>query len=153
VTRVPGTAVFLVSRAGGTPIVLLHHVKHNHVLHEQLVLLNVQPAPTPQVATRERVRVRELGQGFYELVVSFGFMEAMDVPAAIEQAVRVGLLPAHGAVSYFLGRETLLVSRKPGLALWRKWLFIVMARNSRSAASFFQLPPNRVVELGAQVEL
>jgi len=151
--RVPGTAVFMSSRSGGAPVVLLHHVKHNQMLHERVVLLTVETAPRPHVATRERTTVRELGDGFFEVVARFGFMESPRVPEALAAAAERGLPGDGKPLSYYLGRETLLLGRRPGLATWRKAIFILMARNARSAGSFFGLPPNRVVELGGQVEL
>ena len=174
--RVPGVAVFLTSVTGGAPPVLLHHLKHNKVLHERVMLLSVTNQEIPQVSTAERVRCRELGQGFYEVLASYGFMETPDVPAVLQ---RLGRETGDGRpvplnvmeTSFYLGRETLIpVDRRrrgktasrpapppsalqePEMSRWRKKLFIFMTRNAQSATAFFGLPPNRVVELGAQIQ-
>ncbi len=162
--RVPGTAVFLTSDTTGAPPVLLHHLKHNKVLHERVMLMSVVTEEIPQVDQEERVECRELGEGFYQVVAHYGFMETPDIPAVLRQLSTVGngkaLKPAE--TSFYLGRETLIASRKnpaPGsvdgvgrMSHWRKRLFILMTRNARSATAFFGLPPNRVVELGAQIQ-
>jgi len=152
-TRVPGTAVFMTSKAGGTPVVLLHHVKHNRVLHERVVLLTVETVSRPYVRAADRVNVEELGSGFWEIVARFGFMESPDVPVALRAARTAGLEVDPAAASYYLGRETLLLGKRRGLSRWRKAIFIFLARNARTAGSFFGLPANRVIELGAQIEL
>lgn len=152
VHRVPGTAVFLTSAAHGAPVVLMHHLKHNHVLHSEVVLLSVRSAEVPDVDEAHRVRVETLGQGFFRVVATFGFMETPNVPAILERARAFGITAAPMTTSYFLGRERLLPSRSSGLARWRKAIFVIMSRNARSATEFFGIPPNRVVELGAQVE-
>ncbi len=155
--RVPGVAIFLTSVEGGAPPVLLHHLKHNKVLHEKVVLMSVRTEEFPMVEDQERVQCSELGEGFYQVIARYGFMETPDVPAALR------LLGAPGAprpvefkpmeASFFLGRETIIPTGKGWMARWRKRLFTVMARNAQSAAAFFNLPPNRVVELGAQIQL
>jgi len=153
VQRVPGTAVFMYGNRDGTPPALLHSLKHYKVLHERVVLLSVETQEVPHVDDAERMEVAELGHGFHRIVLSYGFMEDPDVPDALSR-VRVeglDLRPAH--TTYFLGRETLIPSKKPGMMMWREQLFAVMSRNARTATSFFGLPPNRVVELGAQIEL
>jgi len=152
-TRVPGIAVFMTSKAGGTPIVLLHHVKHNRVLHERIVLLTVETVSRPYVRAADRVTVSDLGAGFWEVVARFGFMESPDVPLALRAARPFGLEIDPKSASYYLGRETLLLGRRRGLSRWRKAIFIFLSRNARTAGSFFGLPANRVIELGAQVEL
>jgi KUP system potassium uptake protein len=156
--RIPGTAVFLTSSLGSAPPVLLHHVKHNKVLHERVILVSVLTEEVPAVPEAERVVWRDLGTGFWQVVAHYGFMEQPNVPALLES---LATRPGDGArlevkpleVSYYLGRETLLSTGTADLATWRKKLFIVMSRNSATASSFFRLPPNRVVELGAQVQL
>ncbi len=151
--RVPGTAVFMYGNPTGTPPALLHSLKHYRVLHEQVVLLSIETAEVPHVDPAERSSVEALGHGFFRIVVRFGFMEEPDVPEALEAVRADGLELAPMRTSFFLGRETLIPSRHPGMALWREHLFAVMSRNARPATSFFCLPPNRVVELGAQIEL
>jgi KUP system potassium uptake protein len=174
--RVPGTAVFLTSVPGGAPPVLLHHLKHNKVLHERVMLLSVMNQEIPQVPTAERVHCQELGQGFYEVLAHYGFMETPDVPALLQllgrdtgqgRPVPLNVMDT----SFYLGRETLIPVdgrrrrgktaprppapnplREPEMGRWRKKLFIFMTRNAQSATAFFGLPPNRVVELGAQIQ-
>ena len=151
--RVPGTAVFMYGNREGTPPALLHSLKHYKVLHEKVVFLNVETQEVPHVAEEERIEVEDLGHGFYRIVLRYGFMEDPQVPMALA-AVRVDGLDLRPAVTtYFLGRETLIPSKNPGMVFWREQLFAVMARNARPATSFFGLQPNRVVELGAQIEL
>ncbi|HEX8319589.1 MAG TPA: potassium transporter Kup [Longimicrobium sp.] len=151
--RVPGTAVFMYGNRGGTPPALLHSLKHYKVLHETVVLLSVETQEVPHVPEAERVTVEELGHGFYRIVLAYGFMEDPCVPDALATVQADGLDLRPGQTSYFLGRETLIPSTNPGMAPWREHLFAVMSRNARTATSFFGLPPNRVVELGAQIEL
>jgi KUP system potassium uptake protein len=151
--RVPGTAVFMYGNPDGTPPALLHNLVHNKVLHERVVLLTVDTQEIPVVAEAERVEVKELGSGFYRVVVRYGFVEEPDIPAALAKVTLPGLDLRPMITSYFLGRETLIPSSKPGMAMWREHLFAVMSRNARTATSFYGLPPNRVVELGAQIEL
>jgi KUP system potassium uptake protein len=152
-TRVPGTAVFMYGNAQGTPPALLHNLVHNKVLHERVVLLTVDVQEIPVVAEEERVEVKAKGHGVYRVTVRYGFTEDPDIPAALARVSEPGLNLAPMQVSYFLGRETLIPSSRPGMAMWREHLFSVMSRNARTATSFFGLPPNRVVELGAQIEL
>jgi KUP system potassium uptake protein len=150
--RVPGTAVFLTSDPAGAPVVLLHHLKHNKTLHEQVVLLSILAVEVPDVEDAERVRVTPLEHGFYRVTASYGFMETPNVPQVLAVTVAHGLHAAPMETSYYLGRERLLPTGTAKLARWRKRLFVFMSRNAQSAAQFFGLPPNRVVELGAQIE-
>ncbi|HEY6002331.1 MAG TPA: potassium transporter Kup [Anaeromyxobacter sp.] len=156
--RVPGTAVFMTSNVDNVPPVLLHHLKHNKVLHERVVLVSVLTEEIPAVPEAERVSVRELGSGFYQVIARYGFMETPDVPAMLDSIPRrdipgpkLRIVPME--TTYYLGRETLLPTGASRMATWRKRLFIVMARNAQTASSFFRLPPNRVVEMGAQIQL
>ncbi len=151
--RVPGTAVFMTSTMGLTPPILLHHYKHNKVLHERILLLTIVTEGVPEVSKRDRVVAKELGHGFYELVAHYGFMQTPNVPNLLRRAADQGLVVEPDTVSYFLGRETLLTTGRSGMAKWRKSLFVYLARNARPANAFFRIPPNRVIELGAQVEL
>jgi KUP system potassium uptake protein len=150
--RVPGTAVFMTSQAEGAPVVLLHHLKHNKVLHEQVVLLSIGPAEVPDVEDDEQITVEELGHGFYRLRAIYGFMETPDVPDLLRRAAAHGLVCKPAETSYYLGRERLIPTGPSRMTRWRKKLFVVMSRNARSATEFFGLPPNRVVELGTQIE-
>lgn len=151
--RVKGTAVFMTGNLEGAPVVLLHHFKHNKVLHEQVVLLSVVTDRVPEVLPSRRISVRDLGQGFFQVVAHYGFMQTPNVPEILRRGREAGLYTAEGDTSYFLGRETLLTTGKSGLADWRKALFGFLSRNARSATAFFGIPPNRVVEMGAQIEL
>jgi KUP system potassium uptake protein len=151
--RVRGTAVFMTSNTAGAPVVLLHHLKHNQVLHEEVILLSVQFAEVPDVDPAEQVRVEPLGEGFYRVRATFGFMETPNVPAVLARARASGIRAAPATTSYYLGRERLLTTGPSRMARWRKWIFALMSRNAQSATEFFGLPSNRVVELGALVEL
>ncbi len=153
-TRVPGTAVFMTTSPDGVPHALLHNLKHNKVLHERVMLLTVRIEDVPFVPDEKRFDLRDLGSGFYRLVLRFGFMQESDVPAALVQVETCGPQFRMMDTSFFLARQTLLTSSKrPGMALWREKLFSWMLRNAESAMEFFKLPPNRVVELGSQVEI
>jgi KUP system potassium uptake protein len=151
--RVPGTAVVMASQTGGTPPVLLHHFKHNQVLHEKVVLLTIYTEGVPEIPEARRVEVRELGEGFWEVVAHCGFMESPNVPRILLRSAEYGLTLEPGSASYFLGRETVLPTGRTRMMKWRKQLFVYLSRNARPANAFFRIPPNRVVELGAQVEL
>lgn len=151
--RVPGTAVFMTSQAQGMPHALLHNLKHNKCLHERVILLTVKIADVPYVRTTERVSCADLGQGFFRIVINYGFMEDPDVPAVLADTQTCGPAFKMMDTSFFLARQTLLPSAHPGMAIWREKLFSWMLRNAESAMEFFKLPTNRVVELGSQVEI
>jgi len=153
IPRVPGTAVFMSRNAEGIPTTLLHNIKHNKIVHKTVVLLTVETEERSYLSEEERYEWGELGCGVYRLALHFGFMEDPDIPAALE---RIGTQPVSFnpmTTSYFLGRETLIPTKQPGMAVWREHMFSWMMRNASSASSFFSLPPNQVIELGAQVEL
>jgi len=165
--RVPGTAVFMTSSNDGVPVVLLHHLKHNKVLHEQVILMSVVTQEVPEIKSDERVSVDKLTHGFYRITARYGFMEQPNVPEILQRAREAGIKAKATETTFYLGRERIIISdgeRKPGtrrapddavlphMARWRKKLFVIMSRNARSATEFFGIPPNRVVELGAQVE-
>ncbi|HEU4893073.1 MAG TPA: potassium transporter Kup [Vicinamibacterales bacterium] len=151
--RVPGTAVFMTAQPRGTPPALAHNLRYNKVLHDHVVTLMVTTQPVPHVPPEQQVDVRPLGQGLFEVVVRYGFMEDPNVPAALVRARDQGLALDEEDVTYFLGRETLIVTANPGMAMWRERLFVLMARNAVRATTFFRLPPERVVELGVHVEI
>ncbi|HUR95750.1 MAG TPA: potassium transporter Kup, partial [Gemmatimonadales bacterium] len=151
--RVPGTAVFMTSDPTGVPVVLLHHLKHNKVLHQTVVIMSIEGEEVPQVGRHERLTVKSLGDGFFNVVGHYGFMETPDVPALLALAEPLGLRARPAETSFYLGRETLLPDGRSKLSRWRKLLFIVMARNAQTATAFFNLPPNRVLELGAQIQV
>ncbi|MBX5484385.1 MAG: potassium transporter Kup [Myxococcaceae bacterium] len=151
--RVPGVAVFMTSNPEGTPPALMHNLKHNKVLHQRVVLLTISTAEVPHIREKERVEVEALEHGLYRVIARYGFMETPDVPELIALLRKKGLELRMMDTTFFLGRETLIPSKKPGMALWREALFSWMSRNAQPATNYFNLPPNRVVELGAQVEL
>jgi len=151
--RVTGTAIFMTSNLQGTPPTLLHNLHHNKVLHERVVLLTVVTSDVPHVPPENRTQVDDLRQGFYRLTLRYGFMEEPDVPEALNEAAKRGFPIDLAETTFFLGVETLLATRRPGLPLWRERLFVLIARNALRANAFFKIPPERVVELGMQVEL
>jgi len=152
-SRVPGTAVFMTSASDGVPHALLHNLKHNKVLHERVLLLTVKIEDVPYVGDGRRTSLEDLGQGFYRMIIRYGFMEDPDVPAALAGATDCGPVFKMMDTSFFLARQTLIASSRPGMAIWREKLFAWMLRNAESAMEFFKLPTNRVVELGSQVEI
>lgn len=172
--RVPGTAIFMFSSPTGTSPVLLHYYKHNYVLHEQVVMLSVIFERSPFVNSDEAVHIEDLGEGFFRVVIRFGFMQPTNVPSALAQCAHLGLKTEPDKTSFFLGRETLLCGdddgrnaakdgakipktkrkRAPGeMMQWRKRLFAAISRNAQPATAYFNLPPGRVVELGMQIDL
>src|SRR5438105_4770051 len=151
--RVPGTAVFMTAQPTGTPPALAHNLRHNKVLHEHVIVLTVSTVQVPHVAANDRIDVQPLGYGLYNMRLQYGFMEDPNVPEALLAARERGLPLDVEDVTYFLGRETILVTRRKGMAIWREKLFVLMTRNAMRATAFFRLPPERVVELGVQVEM
>jgi KUP system potassium uptake protein len=152
-TRVPGTAVFMTTASDGIPHALLHNLKHNKVLHERVLLLTVKIEDVPYVEEEKTFHLQELGQGFYRLIVRYGFMQETNVPSALARVDSCGPQFKMMETSFFLARQTLIASPRPGMMMWREKLFAWMLRNAESAMEFFNLPPNRVVELGSQVEI
>ncbi|KAB2902969.1 MAG: potassium transporter Kup [Kofleriaceae bacterium] len=152
--RVEGTAVFMSSSADSVPNVVLHHVKHNRVLHGEVVLCSVVTEPVPWVTSERSVEVTPLGQNMFRVVARCGFMQTPNVPDLVARAAARGDFQAQPmTTTYYLGRQTLLVSGKSKMARWRKMIFAFLSHNARPPTSFFQLPPNRVVELGLQIEI
>jgi KUP system potassium uptake protein len=151
--RVPGTAVFMTTSSDGIPHALLHNLKHNKVLHERIILLTVRIEDVPVIEDGSRTLMEDLGSGFYRLIIRYGFMQEVDVPAALTMLKSCGPNFKMMDTSFFLARQTLLPSSRPGMAIWREKLFAWMLRNAESAMEFFKLPTNRVVELGSQVEI
>jgi KUP system potassium uptake protein len=152
-TRVPGTAVFLTANPDTVPRALLHNLKHNKVLHERVVTLKVATENVPRVPASERVEIEHLGANFHRVLVRYGFMERPDVPAALRSCQLGPPEPTLMDVSFFLSRETFLPSARPDLPRWREQIFIHMANAALDATRFFRLPPDRVVEVGSQVEI
>ena len=151
--RVPGTAVFMTTSMSGVPHALLHNLKHNKVLHERVFLLTVRIDDVPFVAQEKRVETKDYGAGFFRVILRYGFMEEINVPTALAGMKGCGPQCKMMDTSFFLARQTLLVSARPGMAVWRERLFAWMLRNAESAMEFFKLPTNRVIELGSQVEI
>ncbi len=151
--RVQGTSVFLTTKFEGVPHALMHNLKHNKVLHERVVLLTVVFQDIPHIDTSERIEIWPLGNNFYKVFVIYGFKDETNIPKALELCAAQGLEFNMMDTSFFLSRETLIPTEKPGMALWREKLFVSMARNAGSVTAYFQIPTNRVIELGTQVEL
>lgn len=151
--RVPGTAVFLTAASAGIPNALLHNLKHNKVLHARVILLTIQNEEVPRVRPSERASVNHIQKGFWRVVLRYGFMETPDIPPALNDLRRFGLALDPMETSFFLGRDNVVAGPRPGLPAWRRKIFVWLSRNGESAPNFFRLPPNRVVELGTQVEI
>jgi KUP system potassium uptake protein len=154
VHRVKGTAVFLSASPDAVPAALLHNLKHNQVLHERVIILTVRIEDVPHVPPEKRIELHDSGQGFYRVILHYGFMEDIDIPRDLAGIQKCGEPFSMMSTSFFLGRQKLIASRKvPGMALWREKLFAWMLKSSESAMEFFKLPTNRVVELGSQIQM
>jgi len=150
--RVPGTAVFMTGDATGVPSALLHNLKHNKVLHERIVLLTVRPSEMPYYPPDDRLGVTHLGQGFHRVIVYYGFMDDIDIPKALAKCP-CGIAFEPMDTTFFFSRENLIPTHGEGMAIWREHLFAAMARSAASPMSFFRIPPNRVIEMGTQMEI
>jgi KUP system potassium uptake protein len=151
--RVPGTAIFLTANVHGVPSALLHNLKHNKVLHERNILLTVETLDAPTANYGERTEITALGHDFYRLIVRFGFAEDPDIPQALQSCEAKGLGFDMMDTTFFLSRESIIATDRPGMPLWRDKIFVYLVRNSSSATAFFRLPGNRLIELGTQVEI
>jgi KUP system potassium uptake protein len=151
--RVPGTAVFMTLSRDIAPSTLIHHLHHNKVLHEQVVLLSIATRHDPEVPATQRVRVTTLSHGFSKVVAAYGYIESPDIAEILECCLSSGLNIGFEQVSFYMGRETILPDGKTGMARWRKRLFIFFSRNARPATEYFRIPPDRVIEVGAQIQL
>jgi KUP system potassium uptake protein len=152
-TRVPGTAVFMTAQPTGTPAALVHNLRYNKMLHEHVIVLTVATVPTPHVSSDQRLTVQTMGANIFNARIQYGFMEDPDVPEVLDRLREVGVPIDRNDLTFFLGRETIVVGQRKGMAVWREKLFVLMARNAVRATAFFKLPPERVVELGVQVEM
>jgi KUP system potassium uptake protein len=152
-TRVEGTAIFLTAGREGVPHALLHNLNHNKVLHERVVLLTVTTEDVPYVSDAQRIEISTLGSEFYRMTVRFGFKDEPNLPVALQLPNKLGMSFSMMETSFFLSRQTIVPTGEPGMALWREKLFAAMSRNAASATDFFQIPTNRVVELGTQIEI
>jgi KUP system potassium uptake protein len=152
--RARGTAVFMSSSAEGIPSALLHNLKHNQVVHERVIILTVKIEGVPHIDAGNRIETKEVGSGFYRVILHYGFMEEADIPGDLMRITDAGGPFNMMTTSFFLGRQKLIASKeKPGMALWRERLFGWMLKSSESAMEFFRLPINRVIELGSQVQI
>ena len=151
--RVPGTAVFMTARAEGAPPILVHHLKHNKVLHERVILLTVSIADAPQVDDTHRLEVQALAHGFWRVTARFGFMQPPDVPLALAGVRASGVEWNEEDTTYYLAHLTLFANDRIGMSVWRDKLFIFLSRNARRATNFFCLAPDRVVEIGIQLKI
>ena len=151
-SRVQGTAVFMTSAPDEMPAAMLHNLKHNKVLHERNIVLHVQFEDVPLVTRAKRLEVTDLGHGFYRMIVRYGFMNAPDIPKALAHAKQHGIDFEMMDTSFFVSREVLVPNPCTRISIWRQRLFSVMSRNAQSATAYFQIPTNRVLELGAQVK-
>ena len=152
--RARGTSVFMSSSAEGIPAALLHNLKHNQVVHERVIILTVKIQGVPHIDAQNRIETKEVGGGFYRVILNYGFMEEVDIPGDLMRIKDAGGPFNMMTTSFFLGRQKLIASKeKPGMALWRERLFAWMTQSSESAMEFFRIPTNRVVELGSQVQL
>ena len=149
--RVPGLAVFLTGNPDYVPNALLHNLKHNKVLHERVLFVTVRNLDVP--GARNRMEVQELAPGVHRVILRYGFMESPNVPRDLELLPERGVAFDRMQASYFLGREMMVPATTPRLPLWRRWLFLLMARNAVPATDFFQIPPDRVVELGVRIAI
>lgn len=153
-TRVSGTAVFMNGNATRTPPALMHNLLHNKVLHERILFVTVKTRPIPYVESEERYKYEKLTNGFSRIKVYYGYMEDPDIPKILSEIEQPGFVFNLNETTFFLGRETIIATEKhSGMSRWREKLFGVMSKNARSATAFFRIPPNRVVELGEQVEI
>lgn len=150
--RVPGVAVFLTGNPVGTPTTLIQNFSHNKILHDRVVLLHISTKEIPYVPEKERVEAQSIGNGIYRVTLSYGFSENPNIPYALERVNIEGLDICQKETTFFLGRETLIITKDPLMPTWRKALFAFLSRNSRDATKFFRIPPNRVIELGIQLE-
>ncbi|HQT47223.1 MAG TPA: KUP/HAK/KT family potassium transporter, partial [Acidocella sp.] len=153
IVRVPGTAVFMTGNLDFVPNALLHNLKHNKVLHEQVFFVTVRTLDVPQADPGDRARAEEVSPGIYKVTLLYGFMESPNVPRALESLSAQGIEFKPMQTSYFLGRETVVQASVPKLRFIRRWLFLFMARNAVSATEFFRIPSDRVVELGVRIAI
>jgi KUP system potassium uptake protein len=151
--RVPGLAIYMVGDPEMTPPAMLHNTQHNKVLHEKIVILTVITKDIPTVANVDRVKIEKLDKDFYKIVAKYGFIDIPDVMEIVDRLHEVGMKTQVQDMTFFLGRETLIATKRPGMAIWREHLFSFMSRNAQRATQFFNIPANQVIEVGIQVEL
>jgi KUP system potassium uptake protein len=151
--RVPGTAVFMSGNSEGTPIALLHNLKHNKVLHQRNLLLTIVTDEVPRVAAARRCEVELLASGFQRIIAHYGFMEEPNVPELLAATLMEGPEFNLNDTTFFLSREVVVPVKSVRMSRWRQWVFALLSRNAQSANSFYRIPANRVIELGMQIEI
>jgi KUP system potassium uptake protein len=151
--RVPGTAMFLAAQPKGAPVPLLHNLKHNRVLHERNIVLTIVTDRIPYVKKDSRIELKDLSQGFFRIIAHFGFMETPTISEIVQCCAKKNFVIEEQKTSFFLGRETIVSTRRPGMAGWREHLFIAMSHHAQRPAEFFKLPFNRTIELGGRIEI
>jgi KUP system potassium uptake protein len=151
--RIPGSSIFMTATSKGTPTALVQNAQHNQVIHETVVVLTIMTDDVPHVPRKDRLTVESLGTGFYRVIAHYGFMEAPNVPRLLFQCRDHGLKIDLQTSTFFLGRETLIATDRPGMALWRERLFAFMAQNAQRATDYFKIPSDRAIEIGTVVEL
>jgi KUP system potassium uptake protein len=153
IARVPGVAIFMVGDPDTTPPALVHNIKHNKVLHDLILILTVTTREIPTVPESERLKIDQLDAQIFRITAAYGFTDIPDVMEIIQRLKDEGLRIEVDQMTFFLGRETLIASENPGMAIWREHLFAFMSRNAQRATAFFNIPANQVIEVGIQVEL
>ena len=153
IVRVKGMAIYMVGDPETTPPAMLHNTKHNKVLHERVVILTVITKDFPTVDVVDRVKIEKVEDGFFRVIAKYGFMDIPDVMEIVDRLHEVGMKTQVSDMTFFLGRETLIATDTPGMAIWREHLFAFMSRNAQRATAFFNIPANQVIEVGMQVEL
>jgi KUP system potassium uptake protein len=151
--RVPGTGIYMSSDTWGVPVPLLHNLKHNKIIHERVIVLTILSEEVPTIAKEERVTIQDLGHNFFRVVARYGFVETPKIRHVFEACRAQGIDIHVEASTFVLGRETILASNFPGMAIWREKLFAVMSKNAQRPTAFFRIPPNQVIEVGIQVEI
>jgi len=151
--RVEGTAVYMTSTHGSTPLALVHNLAHNKSMHKRVVLLTIVTEEVSRIPASDCIEHRELGDGFHQVTARHGFMQSPDVPSILDECADKGLAFDMLQTTFFLGRETLLVTKQRGMRKWRKHVFTTLARNAQPATTYFNIPPNRVIEVGTQIQL
>jgi KUP system potassium uptake protein len=153
IARIPGTGIFMTGDPTGTPAALIHNLKHNKVLHDRVVFMTVRTEEVPYVSLEGRAEIKEIGPKIFRVLIHYGFQETPNIKKILKFCEAKGLSVSMDDATFFVGRETLVASRAPGMAIWREKLFIFMARNAQGATSFFRIPSNKVIEVGLQVDL
>jgi KUP system potassium uptake protein len=151
--RIPGVGVFLTATAKGTPPALLQNFRHNQVLHEKILLVTIQTTDLPYVPDEEHLAIEHIAEGFYRVMVYYGFMESPDIPASLSKCAWKGLPIDPKSTTFFLGRETIIATEHPGMAVWRERIFAFMSRNALRATDYFNIPSDQAIEIGTVIEM